>query len=97
MGRGAFEVFREYPNTLRVFIHASENFRINRLKEKRGLNDDEARELLKRNDEIREKFTQEYSGKSRYDARNYDLSIDVEKATAEQTIKLLESIVKTKL
>ncbi|MBQ2051606.1 MAG: cytidylate kinase-like family protein [Paludibacteraceae bacterium] len=97
VGRGAFEVFREYPNTLRVFIHASENFRINRLKEKRGLSESEARELLKKNDEIREKFTQEYSGKSRYDARNYDLSIDVEKATVEQTIKLLESIVKTKL
>lgn len=97
VGRGAFEVFRNSPNTLRVFIHASENFRINRLKEKRGLSENEARELLKRNDEIREKFTQEYSGKSRYDARNYDLSIDVEKATVEQTIKLLESIVKTKL
>ena len=52
---------------------------------------------MKKNDKIREKFTQEYSGKSRYDARNYDLSIDVEKATVEQTIKLLESIVKIKL
>ena len=97
VGRGAFEVFRDQPNTLRIFVHAPEEFRINRLKEMRGLGEEEARQLLKRNDEIREKFTQEYSGKSRYDARNYDLTLDIAKATAEGAISLLEKIVRARM
>ncbi len=94
VGRGAFEVFRSHPDTLRVFLHAPEDFRVRRLMDKRGLQQDEARALLKKNDEIREAFTLEYSGKSRYDARNYDLSIDVAKAGETAVINMLETIVK---
>lgn len=92
VGRGAFEVFRNYPRTLRVFLHASLDFRVRRLMSIRGMNYDETLRLVKRNDEVREQFTLEYSGQSRYDARNYDLTIDIEKTSSEQTLQLLETL-----
>lgn len=77
VGRGAFAVFKDHPKATRIFLHAPEDFRVRRLMNKRGLQQEEARALLKKNDEIREAFTREYSGLDRYDARNYDFSFDV--------------------
>lgn len=77
LGRTGFHIFRDYPNAFKVFLIADMNFRRDKVGRRLNITDGNADLLIKKIDEERENFTQTFSGKSRYDARNYDLVINV--------------------
>lgn len=72
-GRSGFFVLKDHPNHLKVFITAGKEYRIDRIMHKQGLSRNEAEALIDDLDAKRENYIKKYTGKSRYDLRNYDL------------------------
>ncbi len=88
-GRSGFFIFRNDPNALRILIQSTMEKRIQRVMEKQGLSEEEAKAVIAKVDKGREKYTQEFSGTSRYDTRNYDLVINVANMTEDEAVDLI--------
>ena len=79
IGRCGFDIFRDHPNALKIFIHSSIDCRKRRIAEKYDLNEHDAAAMIVDNDYSRELYTKTYTGSDWTDARNYDISLDVRK------------------
>jgi cytidylate kinase len=77
IGRCGFDIFRDHPNALKIFIHSSDDCRKRRIAEKYGLDLRDAAAMVVDNDYSRELYTKTFTGKDWTDARNYDISLDV--------------------
>ncbi len=88
-GRCGFYVFREHPNHLSVLIQASLNHRVERVARKQHLTEDEALQVIRRVDEMRENYVKKYTGTSRYDTRNYDLVLRADGKTEEELADII--------
>jgi cytidylate kinase len=88
-GRSAFFVLKDHPNKLDVFITASMEHRIERVMKKQGLSRAQAIEVIDRVDKMRDNYIKRYTGKTRYDARNYNLAINVDELTEEEAADLI--------
>lgn len=88
-GRSGFFIFRNDPNALRILIQSTMEKRIQRVMEKQGLSEEEAKAVIDKVDKGREKYTKEFSGTSRYDTRNYDLVINVANMTEDAAVDLI--------
>lgn len=93
-GRTAFHILRDHPNKIRVFIRASMDRRIERVMSRQGLSEEEAAAVIQKVDEGRENYVRRYTGTSRYDARNYDLVLNVDNLTVEQAVRLIMDYIK---
>lgn len=88
-GRSGFYVLRNHPNHLSVLIQASMEHRINRLVRKQGVSRDEAAEIIKNVDKMREYYVNHYTKTSRYDTRNYDLVISMDGKTEDEIAEMI--------
>ena len=88
-GRSAFFALNGYPNRLNVLIQASMDFRIQRLINKRGISEKEAKKIIKEVDEGREEYLKNNARTSRYDTRNYDLVIKMDGKTEEEAVNVI--------
>ena len=88
-GRSAFFVLQGMENKVDVFITASMEHRIERVMRKQGLSREQAIEVIERVDKGRDNYIKRYTGKSRYDARNYDLAINVDNLTEDEAVDLI--------
>lgn len=88
-GRSAFYALNGYPNSLNILIQASMDYRLNRIMEKRGISEKEAKKIIKEVDEMREKYLKNNAHTSRYDTRNYDLVIKMDGKTEEEAVDLI--------
>ena len=82
-GRPAFYALRDCPNKVDIFITASFQNRLERVMRKQNLSEAEAREAIERVDRGRENYVKRFSGLSRYDARNYDLVLNMDQLQDE--------------
>ena len=89
MGRTGFHIFKDNPNAVRLLIIADPEARAKRLMEKQHVNEERAREIMERTDKARENYTKAFAGTSRYDARNYDMVINVTPFTTDQVAQFL--------
>ncbi|MGN1104454.1 MAG: cytidylate kinase family protein [Candidatus Coproplasma sp.] len=76
VGRAADYVLREYENTLKIFIYAPTEYRVQRIMQVYGDSMDEARKNIHRSDEARAAYYKNISGRVWGDRHNYDLLID---------------------
>ncbi|HQX80468.1 MAG TPA: cytidylate kinase-like family protein [Vicinamibacterales bacterium] len=76
VGRGAGHVLKGRPGVLRVFVHAPEAWRIDRVAERSGVNQAKARDVVRESDRDRAGFMRALTGTDWTDARQYDLAID---------------------
>ena len=88
-GRSAFFVLKDHPNKLDVFITASMEHRIERVMRKQNLTREQAVEVIERIDKMRDNYIKRYTGKSRYDVRNYQLVINVDDLTEEEAADVI--------
>lgn len=88
-GRSGFYIFRNEPNAFKILIQSTMEKRIQRVMEKQGLSETEAKEVIEKVDKGREHYTQQFSGTSRYDTRNYDLVINVANLTEEAAVDII--------
>ena len=88
-GRSAFFVLNGYPNSLNVLIQASMDFRLNRIMQKQGISEKEAKKIIKDVDATREEYLKNNANTSRYDTRNYDLVIKMDGKTEEEAVNVI--------
>ena len=81
-GRSAFFILQDTANKVDVFITASLEHRIERVMRKQGLTREQAIEVIGRVDK-------RYTGKSRYDARNYHLCLDVDNLSEDDAVDII--------
>ena len=96
VGRTGFHIFKDNPDAMRLLIIADPEYRVKRLMEKQGVDEKGAREIMERTDKARENYTQAFAGTSRYDARNYDLVLNVSGFTTDQVAQFLAENVRRK-
>ncbi|MBR4822088.1 MAG: cytidylate kinase-like family protein [Bacteroidales bacterium] len=88
-GRSGFFILKDLPNKIDVFIHASMQNRVRRVMEKQGISAKEAEEIIHRIDKSRENYVERYTGTSRYDARNYDLVLNVDNIDTDEAVDII--------
>ena len=88
-GRSGFFVLKDCPGMISVFITASRENRIARVMRKQNLNEEQAAAIIDSIDQSRENYIQRYTGTSRYDARNYDLVINMDHVSEDEAVDLI--------
>ena len=93
-GRSGFFVLKDYPDKINVFITASRPHRIARVMRKQHMTAEQAAVVIDSVDQSRENYVKRYTGTSRYDARNYDLVINMDRLTEDEAVELIVSYIK---
>lgn len=76
VGRAADYILKDYDNVVRIFIHAPQDYRIQRVMDIYGDTPKEARVNIERSDKARASYYEHISGTHWGDARNYELTVD---------------------
>ena len=79
VGRCGFYIFRDHPNAVKIFIHADDECRKQRIARRYDLSESDAAAMIVDNDYSRELYTKTFTGLDWTDARNYDISLNVRK------------------
>lgn len=96
VGRTGFRVFRDDPCALKLFIMSDRNIRIKRVAERFAIDEKEAAERMEDTENARETYTKYYAGTTRYDSRNYDLTINVSGFTIDEAAQFIAENIKNK-
>ena len=88
-GRSGFSILADEPNKIDVFIRSSLESRIERVARKQNITLEQAEILIKEIDETRENYVRRISGRSRYDSRNYDLVLNMDKISEADAADLI--------
>ncbi|MBR4197393.1 MAG: cytidylate kinase-like family protein [Bacteroidales bacterium] len=97
VGRSGFHVFKDNPDALSIFIIADREARIKRIAQKEGVDEKTAVKLIEKTDAARDNFTKTFAGTSRYDARNYDITLNVSRFSTEAIADFLAENIKRKM
>lgn len=97
VGRSGFHVFKDNPDAIRIFIMADREVRIKRFAQRKGIDEETAAKMIDETDNAREKYTKTFADTSRYDARNYNLTINVTPFTTESVAALLADNIRRKM
>lgn len=91
VGRCADYALTDYKNVLNIFIHADEEFKIKRIKERfDDVNTDEkARDMMVKKDKQRQSYYNYYSSKKWGRSDSYDLSINSSILGIDGTVKFI--------
>ena len=89
VGRCSDYVLRDYPNCVSVFLHSSDEDRVQRIRERSGLTAEEAIAKMRMEDKKRAAYYNFYSSKTWGESATYTLSIDVSSIGVEQTVQLI--------
>ena len=95
VGRAADYVLKDLPNVVRIFIYASEEYKIKRVMEVDGDSYEEARHNIYRSDKAREAYYKNISGNEWGDRRQYNLMID-SSCGIEQSVECIVQYIKGK-
>ena len=97
LGRTGFHIFRNEPNAFKVFLMADKAYRRDKVARRLNINEGSADALIDKVDEARENFTKTFSGKTRYDARNYDLVLNVAGLEPKEVARFIAECVQRKI
>jgi cytidylate kinase len=76
VGRAADHVLRDYPNVLRVFVYAPENYRVDKVMEMYGDTREQGKKSIARSDSARAAYYKNVSGRNWGDPHEYRLCVD---------------------
>ncbi len=94
VGRGASWVLRAHPGLLRVFLHATEERRAQRVLQAYDLRDLEAaRQIIKRSDQQRGRFVQALLGAPWTSPGSYDVCVNTTDVSLDETTEMLVKLV----
>jgi len=91
IGRCADFVLKDYPNVVRVFVHAPLEDCINTLKEMTGKPEREIEKQISSIDKHRAEYYKYYTGRNWEDAKNYDLCLNSSKLGFGKCVEIVES------
>ncbi len=89
IGRCGFDIFRDYPNRVSLFLHADSAFRTERIRKLYKVTDDEAARMMAQSDRDRASYIKTFTKKDWHDSRNYDLSINTGRTGLDNAMDLI--------
>ncbi len=92
VGRAADYVLKDYDNVIKIFIHAPEEYRIDRVMEVYGDSREEAEDNIHRSDKARAAYYRHISGKKWGEEGNYDFVVDASCGVQEACEKIIEYV-----
>lgn len=93
VGRCAESKLKKFPALISIFVLADFETKIERVKERYQISEEEAKQEIKRVDWKRKSYHNYYCKGKWGDSRNYDLTINSSKLGIEKTIDLLEKYI----
>ena len=96
VGRCADYALADYPNTLSVFITASDEERIARLKDLYKVDDAKAKDIMVKTDKKRSSYYNYYSSKRWGDAKSYDLCLSSTALGVDGVVDMILEVAKAK-
>ena len=91
IGRCSNFILKDYPNVLRVFVHADWNFRIEKATEKLSMSTKEIEKFLTKDDRRKDEYYRRFTGQEWKDATQYDLCLDSSKLGYDKCIEEIEN------
>lgn len=88
-GRSGFFVLKGRPNKVDILITASLENRVARIMEKQNLTREKAEQVIESVDKARDNYVLRYTGQSRYDARNYNIVLNMDYLTEDKAVELI--------
>ena len=93
IGRCASHIFRDHPNSLKIFVHADDECRKRRIAEKFDISEQDAAAMIVDNDYSRELYTKTFTGSDWQDARNYDVALNVRQFGVNGAVDFLMNVI----
>ena len=90
VGRCADYLLKDRSDAVRIFIHASQEFRLQRMSCLLQLSNQEVLKILKKTDRVRQAYYNYFTGNEWHNALNYDLTIDTEVLGIEKSVQLIK-------
>lgn len=97
VGRCAGTVLREFEGLISVFITGDTDYKLERIKERSQLNEEEALEQMAKIDRRRRQFHNRYSDHKWGDSKYYDICINGSPLGVAGTAEILEGYIKARL
>lgn len=95
VGRLAAYVLPNHPGMVNIFLHAPLSFRVPRVREYYGATtDSQARGMIARSDETRERYIRQMIDREEDDARNYHLCVDTSSLPLPEIADLLTDFIR---
>ena len=91
MGRCADFILKDRPNVVKVFVHASEEFRIQSIMERTDCSRRDAERDIKSIDRYRSEYYKHYTGNDWQNVCNYDLSLNSEELGFDKCAEIVKS------
>ncbi len=92
VGRCADYILHDFDNVLRVFIHASDEFREKRIVEEYGETDEDPLSRLKEKDKKRKAYYEFITGEEWGNAKNFDLALDTSTLGIDTCVDIIASV-----
>lgn len=97
VGRCADYILRDHPRCCNIFVSASPEARIQRLRKLHDISEEEAEEMMEKADKRRSSYYNYYSYKTWGAAATYHLCIDSSVMGIDETVRFIEEFVAKKL
>jgi cytidylate kinase len=97
VGRCSDHILRDMPDTTRIFIKSSQECKIARVMERRGIGEKEAKQRMKKTDEMRRAYFEKYTGQPWGLASSYDFSLDSSYLGLNGCVEVIMSIIENRL
>ncbi|PWM23232.1 MAG: cytidylate kinase-like family protein [Oscillospiraceae bacterium] len=97
IGRCADYVLRDFPNVLRVFIHAPLDFCAGRIAELNDLSFEAAKKVVQVTDKRRAAYYSYFTGSAWTNAENYDLCLDSSALGDERCVRLIREYLRIRI
>ena len=94
VGRCADYILRDMPNVVTVFVTASKRYRIDQIVLRRSVSVEEAKHILRQEEERRATYYNYYTGKKWGAAESYDLCVDSSLLGLVETEKLIADFIR---
>lgn len=93
VGRCADYILKDYPDVLKIFLHADMSSKSRRVTEQYGISPEKALPEIERINRSREEHYRHYTGNHWGDIRNYNLTFDTDRFGVERVCAVVQSLV----
>lgn len=93
IGRCADYVLRDFPNLVKLFIHAPLDFRAQHVSERHEVTIDKAKDIIVKTDKRRSNYYNYYTGQKWGRLENFDIAVNSAKLGIDGTVDLLASYI----
>lgn len=93
VGRCADYILKDYPDVLKIFLHADMSSKAKRVTEQYGITPEKALPEIERINKSREEHYHHYTGNHWGDIRNYNLTFDTGRFGIDRVCAIIQSLV----